>query len=413
MADDLLDAFHGLLTPELIGRMASTTGESETGVSKALMAAAPLMISGLVQRSGEPGRTSRIMGLLTGPAGASNALGNLGGLLAAGQARSPLMEAGSGLLTTIFGNQLGAVSAALAQYAGIRGSSASSLLGYAAPILIALLGDRVRKEGWSAGSLFSWLAGQRDAIASTPPSLANAAGWGHVRDGGSVGVGAPPPARPGTASHDSVRWLWPAALGLLLALGGLWALRSRPRTDVAIAPEVPGAVAARPEPRGATAGISRPAELGALVKRRLPNSVELDIPARGVESQVLVFIEDESRSLEPPQWFNFDRLAFETGSATLKPESQEQLRNLAEILKAYPTVHMRIGGYTDNTGNPEANLKLSQDRATSVENELVRLGIAPDRLTAEGYGEQYPVADNSTETGRAANRRTALRLTQR
>ena len=86
---------------------------------------------------------------------------------------------------------------------------------------------------------------------------------------------------------------------------------------------------------------------------------------------------------------------------------------MAEVLRAYPTTRIRICGYTDNTGNPEINLELSQERAANVGAELVRLGVAPDRLDAEGYGEQHPVADNSSETGRAQNRRIALRVTQR
>jgi outer membrane protein OmpA-like peptidoglycan-associated protein len=158
---------------------------------------------------------------------------------------------------------------------------------------------------------------------------------------------------------------------------------------------------------GATAGI------GAFVSRRLPSNVDLNVPERGVESQVIVFITDPARPLEPATWFNFDRLTFETGSATLRPESREQLRNVAEILKAYPTVKVKIGGYTDNTGDPTANVTLSQARATNVMNEIIAFGVPAGRITAEGFGQQFPVADNSTEAGRAQNRRIALRVTEK
>jgi outer membrane protein OmpA-like peptidoglycan-associated protein len=155
------------------------------------------------------------------------------------------------------------------------------------------------------------------------------------------------------------------------------------------------------------------ADLGAFFTRRLPNGVELDIPSLGIENKVVEFIEDTGQPLEPARWFDFDRLLFATNSATLEPQSQEQLGNIAKILEAYPSVRVKIGGYTDNTGSPAANLKLSQDRATSVRNELVRLGVPGERLEAEGYGQEHPVADNSTEAGRAQNRRIALRVTQR
>ena len=155
------------------------------------------------------------------------------------------------------------------------------------------------------------------------------------------------------------------------------------------------------------------ANLGAFLSRRLPSNVDLNVPEHGVETQIIAFLDDPSQPTDPVVWFNFDRLLFETGSATLKPASQEQLKNVTEILKAYPAVIIKIGGYTDNVGDPAANLKLSQDRAANVRAAIVALGVAPERLSAEGYGEQYPVADNSTDAGRAQNRRIAMRVTEK
>jgi outer membrane protein OmpA-like peptidoglycan-associated protein len=86
---------------------------------------------------------------------------------------------------------------------------------------------------------------------------------------------------------------------------------------------------------------------------------------------------------------------------------------VAAIFAAYPKVHAKIGGYTDNTGDARANQTLSQDRANSVMDQLVSLGIDKGRLEAEGYGDQHPVADNATEAGRAQNRRIALRITEK
>jgi K(+)-stimulated pyrophosphate-energized sodium pump len=102
---------------------------------------------------------------------------------------------------------------------------------------------------------------------------------------------------------------------------------------------------------------------------------------------------------------------FDTGSATLQPASDEQLHNVAEILKAYPNVKLKIGGYTDNTGDKAANQKLSEERAQNVKAALEKMGIDPSRLTAQGYGEEHPVADNSTEEGKQKNRRISMRVT--
>ena len=140
--------------------------------------------------------------------------------------------------------------------------------------------------------------------------------------------------------------------------------------------------------------------------------IELNIPSGGMEARLLEFIKTAGPATDLSTWFEFDRLRFNTNSATLSTDSQEQLGNIAAILKAYPNLRVKIGGYTDNTGDAGANLRLSQLRAESVRQQLASSGIAAERLEAEGYGDQHPVADNSTEEGRARNRRIAMRITQ-
>jgi outer membrane protein OmpA-like peptidoglycan-associated protein len=78
-----------------------------------------------------------------------------------------------------------------------------------------------------------------------------------------------------------------------------------------------------------------------------------------------------------------------------------------------PAVHLKIGDYTDNTGDAAHNLKLSQDRADSVVAQLESMGIAKNRLVAKGYGDQYPVGDNATPDGRAPNRRIGMLVTEK
>ena len=151
--------------------------------------------------------------------------------------------------------------------------------------------------------------------------------------------------------------------------------------------------------------------LGAFTGLKLPNGVELKVPQFGIESKLNAFISDTSKPVDKTIWFDFDRLLFDTGKATLQPASQEQLQNIAAILNSFPKVHARIGGYTDNTGEAAANVELSQQRAANVMNELVTSGVNANRLDAKGYGAEHPVSDNSTEEGRAANRRISLRVT--
>ena len=153
--------------------------------------------------------------------------------------------------------------------------------------------------------------------------------------------------------------------------------------------------------------------LGAKLDKALSSGITLNIPENGIENNLLKFIENKDVAVDKTTWFDFDRLTFETGKSTLKPESGEQLTNIAEILKAFPNVNVKLGGYTDNTGDANANLKLSGERASSVKAELIKLGIADARLESEGYGQENPVAQNETEEGRASNRRISIRVTKK
>ena len=100
---------------------------------------------------------------------------------------------------------------------------------------------------------------------------------------------------------------------------------------------------------------------------------------------------------------------FDTGKATLKPESAAALAPVGELLKSDPALRLEIQGHTDNVGQPAANLKLSQDRAAAVKAYLVQtLAIPAARLTTAGFGDTKPVAANADEGGRAQNRRVEL-----
>lgn len=102
-------------------------------------------------------------------------------------------------------------------------------------------------------------------------------------------------------------------------------------------------------------------------------------------------------------------IQFDTGKATITAESAETLAQVGELLKSDAGLKLEIQGHTDNVGNQAANLKLSQDRAASVKAYLVtNFGIAGDRLTAAGFGDSKPVADNASAEGRAQNRRVEL-----
>jgi len=99
---------------------------------------------------------------------------------------------------------------------------------------------------------------------------------------------------------------------------------------------------------------------------------------------------------------------FESGRAEVKPGAQNSLSKLATFLKQYPTRNILIEGHTDNIGSANYNEGLSQRRAGAVQSALMGMGVPANRVTTAGYGKDYPIADNSTDTNRALNRRVEV-----
>jgi OmpA-OmpF porin, OOP family len=161
----------------------------------------------------------------------------------------------------------------------------------------------------------------------------------------------------------------------------------------------------------ATAAASSATGAAALTGLELPGGATIQVSASGIETQLVAFVKDAAKPVDKNTWFEFDRLLFKTGSAELEASSSAQIANITAILKAFPAVKLKIGGYTDNLGDPKKNLTLSTDRANAAMAAIVAQGVAANRLEAEGYGDTVPLGDNSTEAGRAMNRRTAARVT--
>lgn len=385
----LVDSVMGFLGP-IAGPLASQLGESTGTVQRGLQGGAAAMLSGLASRVDEPGFLNQIFGLITNPANTGGALSALTtNPSAALSGNSPLAEMGTRFLSMIFGSRMGSVADSLGQFSGVGASKASTLLSMAAPLVLGGLSKFVRDNNVSASGLATSLKGEAPKLQGfLPAGISNLFG--------GVSAGATNAVREAKATTN--RWLWPVVILAALLLAILWFF-NRTKTPVNEAMQ--------------TASNAASSALGSFFKVKLPNGMELNIPQFGTENKLLVFIQDPSKPVDDTTWFNFDRLLFDTGKSTLQPSSEEQLNNIADILKAYPNVHIKIGGYTDNTGDPAANKTLSESRAKTVVDALTSKGIDSSRLESEGYGDQHPVGDNATEEGRAQNRRIALRVTQK
>ena len=128
--------------------------------------------------------------------------------------------------------------------------------------------------------------------------------------------------------------------------------------------------------------------------QKAPDSTyEVNIPLQPLEANASVILKN---------------IFFDTKKYDLKPESLVELQAVINLMKENPSLKIQISGHTDNVGQEKDNQVLSNARAVSVINYLMTKGVAPNRVTAKGYGSTKPIADNTTEAGRAQNRRTEL-----
>ncbi|MDF0720356.1 sodium-translocating pyrophosphatase [Kaistella sp. PBT33-4] len=182
-----------------------------------------------------------------------------------------------------------------------------------------------------------------------------------------------------------------------------------------VAPAVPGApgvVAVMPEPTGMlNADGDFVYDTGNITPVTLPNGQVINL---GENSRLNYFAQGLAQNdrtlLDENRWFTVENLYFVSGSSDLKPESQEAIENIFKMMEAYPNLKIKMGGYTDNTGNEDTNMRLSKLRADTAKLKLMELGIAADRIETEGYGPQFPVCstDDSDEC-KAMNRRVDIR----
>ncbi len=125
------------------------------------------------------------------------------------------------------------------------------------------------------------------------------------------------------------------------------------------------------------------------------STYQVDIPLQPIEAGASVILKN---------------IFFDSKQFTLKPESVSELDKLVRLMTENPNLKILISGFTDNVGKPADNLLLSMNRSKAVVNYLLSKGIAPQRLSSKGFGETNPLADNSTEQGRALNRRTEMQV---
>jgi outer membrane protein OmpA-like peptidoglycan-associated protein len=464
MAIDLLQMMSSTVGQSLVSQAGKFLGVSDATMKSAVDTALPALLGGVMQKASTPSGTSDLMKLLNTPGLDPSVTSNLGAYLGGGEKTNSLLSMGSGLLSSLFGDKQGSLISTIASMLGMKSTAASNLMALAAPMALGFLKNHVTQNRLDAGGLATLLAGQSDFLKSKLDSrITGALGFGSIgsflssltgtaggaaeavgtaagraydavggaagrvadtagafgRDAASAATGAVGAARSGLARW--LPWLILGAIALILLpqlrycgepatrkIGDTVGDAAKATTEAARkAGETVGDAAKATAAAGASARIVPTA----IKTFELPNGVKIDATDGGFMATLIAYLSSKDAALG--KGYSLDDVHFDTASATLKPESQKQLEQLAVVLKAFPAVAVSVEGHTDSTGDAAANNALSAQRAAAVEKALKDLGVEDARITSAGHGSDKPIASNDTEDGRNQNRRVEVVVMKR
>jgi len=433
MPFNLVEVLQNTLGNQISKLASSAWNESEANTQKAVNAAIPAILTGFLNKGTNIVGAQNLITKLNSESDAS-VLDTIKGLVDENFDFSTILSKGSSIIQYLFGDKTDSVTDLISGFSGVKKESSFNILKLAAPFIFSWIGQKVSGDNMNAGGLMNFMINQKNNIMSAAP-----AGFQSL-----LGLSAIPgntPSNPTTSKESSgggFKW-WPwlllglAALALLLFLRGCDKKEAENAMDQTAQNMDQAADSLKNMTNNAIDSIGSAtdkmadaikgklnefgdfvADLGNIISVKLPDGKEMKVGENSVEARLIKFIQDPNRPVDKETWFSFDRLYFETGSANLKKESEEQLKNIAFILQAFPNVNIKLGGYTDNTGEAAMNQKLSQQRADNTLRRLKDLGVALNRLSAEGYGPEHPICPaNDTPECKARNRRIDIRVTKK
>jgi outer membrane protein OmpA-like peptidoglycan-associated protein len=457
MAENLIEALVNQLGGPILHKIAAMLGLDVSQARSAVTQSAATVLAGLLQQSKTPSGAESLTRQLKQGGFDGSLLDNLDSTLESPDKVEEIQRKGSNILDSIFGERLGSILNLLAGQLGLNKNAAGSLLGMIAPLVMSQLGKLVLGKGLGAGGLADLLKGQLGSLqGAAPPGLSSAIGVNSLADLGGdalrvAGDYGREAARAGAAyADDAARtgrqavaagssmasWLVPLLLLGAIGLGLLYYLWPRnpaeqpievaqgtQGTGPAPAPAVNPSAPITPAPAPAEPGAGTLVETvktratGALEQAKaqlasvsLPNGLKIDVPRGGALERFATFLGSPNPDLT--RTFTLDMASFEPDSTNVSPSFRPQIEALAVILKAFPSVAIKLIGYTDSSGTSDEQQARSTQLATTVKESLTEQGIDPTRIAVEGRGAEEPVASEDTEEGRQKDSRVVLAVTK-
>lgn len=419
MENNLLQNIKAYFTDDVINKLANHLGEDKEQIHKGVDIAIPSLLLGLQGRNQE-GLSSILQSakhLFSG----FDLHDTLGKYFSKDDQGERAHFENDNLTGAIFGDKLEGILQSVSKYLGMSTQSVSGLFGASIPAVIS--GITSKGGHWDVKEISQQLNSSRSAIASAiPPGLGlGAFGTMFATADAAKELRSPDPSRPITAAPTMVHsketvdnakkgagFWWVLIPVIALALWFLFGKSCGSKTD--LDSNITGT--------GLDSNLTNGDSLSGgttLVDVALPDGNSIKAYASGIENQLVQFLQSDYKSWTDDQlkakWFDFDNLNFETGTANVTPESKGQLENIGRILKLFPDVKIKIGGYTDKRGDEALNKQLSQQRADAVKSYLDSQGLSSQVVGAEGYGSEFAaVAWDASDKERAKDRRVAISI---
>lgn len=415
MANTVLDHLRSIFTPAVANDLASTTGEQNTAVQKALDGLLPALVSGVANRVSTNDGGQTLIRLLKSTPFATDPSAEQ--LVETDSHRRKAAESGTSLLGQLFPDRPGRLAEAVGQYAGLKQASATTITGVVMSVLMGFLHKQLTTRNLNDNQLFALLRDDASTVrGAVPAALAGLLGWLL----GGDRVTTTPVSNVTTHTHDDDKGGFPWLRWLLLALGLLllfWLLtracNNRDENAAVTTDTTSQSTTVNTDTvASATGGMATDSADGPEVRVAvdLPGGRKLNVAENSFNYNLAQFLAQKGG--QTPKVFTFDNLTFETNSAQITAKARPNVDDLIQIMQAYPTLNIRIEGHTDSTGPEDVNDPLSAERAQMVKSELVKAGIDAGRITTRELGEDKPVASNATEEGREKNRRIDVVVTK-